>query len=103
MKATICFRSFSSLLLKALICGMLLILFGFSSNVFGQEGSAQAVVQAGTDTPTANQQTQKAKLDVTWDGKLLTLDVVDTDVSEVMKAISGKSGVEVQVYEGVTG
>lgn len=43
----------------------------------------------------------KPKLEATWDNRLMTRDVVDADVREMIRAVSEKSGIE--IYEGVTG
>ncbi len=65
---------------------------------FGMLISFAVPSRAGTPT-----EDKTPKLTITWEEKRLSVDVVDTDIREVMKAISEKSGVTISVFEGVTG
>jgi hypothetical protein len=66
-------------------------------------GTGAQVSPALSPTPAITSEPKKPKLEISWEDKLLTLDVAETEIQDVIKAISSRAGVQIDIYAGVQG
>jgi subtilisin family serine protease len=90
-----CFASVASLVVVLL-----------ASTAWSQEPVSTVPAAPATVTPAASsspEQAPRSVIDVIWQDRLMTADIANADLNEVMMTLSDKSGIPIELYEGVTG